>query len=188
MKDRFRLVVSGGTEKASETNESFEGQVGAYVDYFFKDRVTLRAGYRYGFSLGANDPFKEHRIVLDQSLHKPLPWSFVLSDRNRQELRWVDSDFSMRFRNRVTIEKAFPLGKRSLIPYSSGEIFYDTRYSSFNRFRLAIGTEIAFAKRELWISNLRRQRVLNLYYLWQRDSRSQPKGLQAIGVKFEVHF
>jgi hypothetical protein len=188
VKDRFRLVVVGGSEKDGETNNSFEGQAAIYLDYFLKDKVTLRAGYRYGFSLGSNEPFNEHRIVLDQTLHKPIPRNFVLSDRNREEFRWFDADFSMRYRNRAKVEKTFAFSKRSLVPYVSGEVFYDTRFSTFNRFRLATGTQIVFAKREFWLSNLRRQRMLDVYYVWQRDSRSQSKNLHAIGVTFEIHF
>lgn len=188
LNERFRLVVAAGSEKASETREGLEAQAGAYVDCFFRDRITLRAGYRYGFALGDNEPFSEHRVVLDQTFHKPLQRKFVFSDRNRQELRWINGDFSLRFRNRAKLERAFVIGKRSLVPYGSGELFYDSRFSTFNRFRLTIGTQLVFAKRETWLMNIRRQRILDVYYLWQTDSRSQPKRLHAIGVTFEIHF
>jgi hypothetical protein len=188
LNERFRLVVAAGSEKAGETRDALEAQAGAYVDCFFRERITLRAGYRYGFALDDNDPFAEHRLVFDQTFHKPLARQFVFSDRNRQELRWVNGDFSLRFRNRAKIEKTLVLGKRSLVPYGSGELFYDSRFSTFNRFRLAAGTQFVFAKRETWLMNIRRQRVLDFYYLWQADSRSQPRRLHAIGVTFEVHF
>jgi hypothetical protein len=188
LNERFRLIVSGGTEKAAETRNATEGHVGAFLDCFFRERITLRAGYRYGFQLGGNEPFSEHRVVLDQTFHKTLTRKFVFSDRNRQELRWVNGDFSLRFRNRAKLEKTFVVGKRSLVPYSSGELFYDSRFSTFNRFRFAAGTELVFAKRETWLMNIRRQRVLDFYYLWQADSRSEPRRLHAIGITFEVHF
>ena len=188
LNERFRLLLSNSSEKSSETRDGIEGQVGAYVDYFLKDRITLRAGYRYGYSLGATDPFAEHRITVDQTFHKPLPRSFVLTDRNRQEFRSVNDDFSLRLRNRITIEKSFPVRKISLVPYNSNEIFYDSRFSSVSRFQFALGTQILFAKREYWFINLRRQRVLDVYYLWQRDRRPETKSLHAIGVTFEIHF
>ena len=188
LNERFRLVVAAGSEKQGETRDGFEGHTAAYLDLFFRKRITLRAGYRYGFALGESDPFSEHRIILDQTFNKPLPRAFVLSDRNRQELRWRNGDFSVRFRDRATIEKTFVTGKRSLVPYSSGEIFYDSRFSTFNRVRLAFGTQIVFAKREFWLMNVRRERVLDVYYLWQADSRSQPSRVHVIGVTFGVHF
>jgi hypothetical protein len=185
--ERFRLVVEAGTEKAGETRDSLEGHVAAYLDCFFRKRITLRAGYRRGFSLDDN-PFSEHRAMFDQTFHKPLSHGFVLTDRNRQELRWLKDDFSVRFRNRGKIEKTFAIGKKSLVPYSSGEIFYDSRFSTFNRVRFTVGAELVFAKREYWLMNLRRQRVLDFYYLWQADSRSQPERLHVVGVTFEIHF
>ena len=186
--ERFRLVVAAGTEKAGETRDATEGQAGVYLDCFFRKRITLRAGYRHGFELGSYQPFSEHRVVVDQTFHKTLPRAFVFTDRNRQELRWVNGDFSTRFRNRATIEKTFIIGKRSFVPYGSGEFFYDTRFNTFNRVRLTFGTEIVFAKRESWLMNIRRQRVLDVYYLFQTDSRSQPSRLHAIGITFGVHF
>jgi uncharacterized protein DUF2490 len=101
LNQRFRLVVAAGVEKASETRDATEGQAGIYLDCFFRERITLRAGYRHGFELGDNEPFSEHRLVLEQTFHKTLARAFVFSDRNRQELRWVNGDFSVRFRNRA---------------------------------------------------------------------------------------
>lgn len=187
LNERFRLLVEAGSEKASETRDSLEGQVGAYLDLFFRKRITLRAGYRHGFSLD-DKPFSEHRVTFDQTFHKPLPRAFVFSDRNRQELRWLSGDFSARFRNRARIEKTFRVGKKSLVPYGAAEVFYDSRFSTFNRFRATVGTELVFAKREFGLMNLRRQRVLDFYYLWQADSRSQPERLHVVGVTFEIHF
>lgn len=187
LNERFRLLVEAASEKAGETKDSLEGNVGAYLDLFFRKRITLRAGYRRGFSLDDN-PFSEHRVTFDQTFHEPLPRKFAFSDRNRQELRWLSGDFSTRFRNRGMIEKTILAGKKSLVPYGSGEIFYDSRFSTFNRLRLTVGTQLVFAKREFWLMNLRRQRVLDFYYLWQADSRSQPRRLHVIGVKFEIHF
>lgn len=188
LKEKFRLSFRVSEQKSSETNGSFEGQFGVHVDYFWKKKWTLRAGYRYGFSLGSNSPFKEHRPLLEETFQKPLERGFVFTDRNRQEFRWINGDFSMRFRNRATLERDFAIGKRSLVPYGSAEIFYDTRFNTFNRYRLALGTRIRFKKRELGRTNLRRQNVLDLYYLWQGDSRSQPRHVDALGITFGIYF
>jgi hypothetical protein len=188
LNDQFRLLISASSEKASESRDGLEGQVGGYVDYFLKKRVTLRAGYSYRFSLDASDPYHEHRVSTDQSFHKLLAHEFVFSDRNRQEFRWIVGDFSMRFRNRLMLEKSFDVKNRSLVPYGSGEIFYDTRYSTFNRVRFTVGTEIHFKRREVWLLNVRRRRILDLYYLWQRDTRSSTRNLQAVGISLELHY
>ena len=63
LNEKFRLFFLATTTKAEETRENIEGQVGAHIDYLIHRKASLRAGYRYGFSLGGSDPFKEHRIV-----------------------------------------------------------------------------------------------------------------------------
>jgi len=189
--DKYRLIFTGTVSKARETRDSFEGQLGAHLDHFFNDRITLRVGYRYGFSLGSNDKFREHRNVTEESICKKIKGSILLTDRNRQDWRWVDGDFSFRYRNRLTAEKEFRLGDRPITPYGSAEIFYDTRFSTFNRYRFASGVQIALRKirsNEPLLLILRKERVLDIYYLRQVDTRSEPRHVNTIGISFAIHF
>lgn len=191
VKEKYRLVFTGTVSKARETRDSFEGQVGAHVDYLFSKLATFRAGYRYGFSMGSHDHFREHRIVTEQTIRKKLGTSILLSDRNRQDWRWVNGEFSFRYRNRVTAEKEFRLRDRPITPYGSAEIFYDTRFSTFNRYRFAAGVQIALRRirsDEPLLLILRKERVLDIYYLRQEDTRSEPRPINAIGVSFAIHF
>jgi len=121
LNEKSRLFFLATTTKAQETRENTEGQVGAHLDYQLYRRVSLRTGYRYGFSLGGSDPFKEHRIIFEQTLHQPLLLQVLLSDRNREDLRWVNGEFSARYRNRVTLEREFKLLNRAFTPYGSAE-------------------------------------------------------------------
>jgi hypothetical protein len=189
--DKYRFVFTGTVSRARETQESFEGQLGVHVDHFFNDRITLRVGYRYGFSLGSNEKFREHRIVTEETIRKKIKRSILLTDRNRQDWRWVDGDFSFRYRNRLTAEREFRLAGRPITPYGSAEIFYDTRFSTFNRYRFASGVQIALRKirsNEPLLLILRKERVLDIYYLRQVDTRSEPKHVNAIGISFAIHF
>ena len=189
--EKYRLVFTGSVSKARETKDNFEAQLGAHVDYFFSDRITIRAGYRYGFSLGSNDEFREHRLVTEASFRKRIKSSILLTDRNRQDWRWVNGDFSFRYRNRLTAEKEFRIAGRPITPYGSAEIFYDTRFSTFNRYRFASGVQIALRKirsSEPLLLILRKERVLDIYYLRQEDTRSEPKHTNAIGVSLAIHF
>jgi len=98
---------------------NLEGQFGAHVDYTVSRRLVLRAGYRYGFSITEADPFKEHRPLLEQTLRQQLPLKILLSDRNRDEFRFVNGDFSFRYRNRLMLEREFLF---------AGEIDYALRF------------------------------------------------------------
>ncbi len=190
VKPKIRLFFLGTITKAQETRENSEGQVGAHVDFLLNKHLTLRTGYRYGFSLSGSDPFKEHRIVLEQTLRQPIPLGILLSDRNREDLRFVNGQFSARYRNRVTLEREFALGKRKLTPYASGEIYYDSRFDTWNRNRLAIGLQVPLKRGFPLLSLLepRRQLVLDIYYMRQNDSRSQPHHVNGVGLAVSLYF
>lgn len=188
LKEKFRLFVEVSEQSSTESGTSSHAQVGIHLDYFWKKRWTLRAGYRYGFDISSSDPFKEHRFLFEETYSKSLLRRFVLHARNRQEFRDVNGDFSMRFRTRLMLERDFAFGKRSIVPYATGEAFYDTRFNALNRYRVTTGVQLFFKKRTDEILRLRKQKVLDLYYLWQHDSRSQPEQVHALGIKFAIHY
>jgi hypothetical protein len=96
-----------------------------------------------------------------------------LIDRNRLDLRWVNGNFSWRYRNRLTLERHFKIGeKRALTPYASGELFYDSRFDAWNRSRLRAGLQ----------TTLSRTIMVDGYYVRQDDSRSSPRLINAVGV------
>lgn len=113
VKPKVRLYLLGTVSKAVEDGElrnaqAFEAQIGAHIDYIPNDHVILRAGYRFGTAVGSNsDPFKEHRLVTEQTLRKLLPGDLLLSDRNREDFRFVNGNYSFRYRNRVTFVGRF---------------------------------------------------------------------------------
>jgi hypothetical protein len=150
----------------------------------------LRAGYRYSFAPGDEDPFKEHRIVTEQTFRQDLPLAMLLSDRNRQDWRFVNGDFSFRYRNRVRLEREFRVSGRSMTPYGSAEAFYDTRFEVWNRNRLTVGAEFQLKRGFPLLRELtpRKQVILDLYYTKQNDSRSQPHHVHAVGVALSLHF
>ena len=187
---KFRLFFLATTTKAEETKDNIEGQVGAHIDYHLHEKVSLRTGYRYGFSLGGSDPFKEHRIIVEQTLRQPLPLQVLLSDRNREDLRWVNGEFSARYRNRVTLEREFKVRNRPITPYGSAEAFYDSRFKTRNRNRFAVRVQIAFKRGAPLISLIhqKKQMVLDVYLMRQNDSRSQPRHLNAVGMAFNIYF
>jgi hypothetical protein len=187
--EKIRLFFLFSINEAEETKEKTEGQFGAHVDYTVNKRLALRVGYRYGFSLTEEDPFKEHRIVSDQTFRQPLPLKILLSDRNQQDFRFVNRKFSFRYRNRLMIEREF-LWRRSITPYGSVEVYHDSRFDVWNRNRLTAGVQIQLKKAFplLRLVTPHKQVMLDLYYTKQNDSRSQPNHLHAIGAALAIHF
>jgi hypothetical protein len=196
VKPKVRLYLLGTISKSVEDGEirnaqGFEAQIGAHVDYIPNDHIILRVGYRFGTSVGdADSPFKEHRLLTEQTLRKLLPGDLLLSDRNREDFRFVNGDFSFRYRNRVSIEREVHVFKgRTITPYVSAEIFYDTRFSAWNRNRLAVGFQQSLRRGPLRKMLLpKRQVILDLYYMRQNDSRSETQHVNAIGAALAFYF
>jgi hypothetical protein len=196
IKPKVRLYLLGAVSKSVEDGElfnaeSFEGQVGVHVDYLPNPHVILRTGYRYGRALGENDDgFREHRFLTEQTLKKLLPGDLLLSDSNREDFRFLNGDFSFRYRNRVQIEREFHVFKgRTMTPYVSGAISYDTRYDIWNRNRLAVGLMTSLRRgplrKMLWPQH---QVILDLYYMHQNDSRSTPAHVNGLGAALSFYF
>ena len=196
IKPKVRLFLLGTVSKSVEDGElrnaqSYEAQIGVHVDYIPNEHVILRAGYRYGTAVGSNDDgFREHRLLTEQTLRKLVPGNFLLSDRNREDFRVINGDFSFRYRNRLTIEREIPVFRsRTTTPYVSGEIFYDTRYHVWNRNRWAVGVQQSLRRGPLGKMLLpKSQIVLDLYFMRQNDSRSSPPHVNAIGTSLAFHF
>jgi hypothetical protein len=196
VKPKVRLYLIGTVSKSVEDGEirnaqAFEAQIGAHVDYIPNDHIILRTGYRFGSSVGDTDsPYKEHRILTEQTLRKLLPGDVLLSDRNREDFRFISGDFSFRYRNRLTIEREVHLLKeRTITPYASAEIFYDTRYNAWNRNRFAVGLQQSLRRGPLRRMLLpKRQVILDLYYMRQNDSRSETQHVNAIGAALAFYF
>ena len=190
LKPKVRLYFLGTVSKSVEDGEllnaqAYEAQIGAHVDYIPNEHVILRTGYRFGSAVGSDsDPFKEHRFLTEQTLRKLLPGGLLLSDRNREDFRFLNGDFSFRYRNRVTVEREFHLLKKRIItPYASGELFYDTRYDVWNRNRYAVGVQMSLRRSSILKMLLpKRQIILDLYLMRQNDSRSDSPHVNALGA------
>ena len=196
VKPKVRLYLLGTVSKSVEDGEfrnaeGYESQFGVHVDYIPNNHVILRTGYRYGTSVGSNsEPFKEHRLLTEQTFRQLLPGDLVLSDRNREDFRFVNGDFSFRYRNRVTLEREVHLYKgRNITPYVSGEIFYDTRYKTWNRNRFAVGVQQSLLRGPLQKLLLpKRQVILDLYLMRQNDSRAEIQHVNALGAALIFYF
>ncbi len=188
--EKWRLYFLVTLNRAEETREDNELTLGAHLDYTVNKRLALRSGYRYTFSRSDTNPFREHRVIAEQTFRQDLPWSLLLTDRNRQDFRFVNGNYSFRYRNRLMLEREFRRWGRSFTPYGSVEVYYDTRFNVWNRNRLTAGTQIQLKRGFPLLRELlpRRQIILDLYYTKQNDSRSQPHHVQAIGASLALHF
>ena len=108
------------------------------------DYLRLRLGAVYVTPLDQQHESQEFRIVADLTPRFRLWNNILVALRNRTESRFINGEFSFRYRPRVWVERTFydVLGI-PITPYGSAELFYDSRVSSFMRTRWQVGSAFA---------------------------------------------
>ncbi len=199
LKPRTRLYLMAALVRAQEPEAASGGiyrdiQLGAHLDISLKpifrrklamkgdwDReryLWARIGYRYGTTLGGvEDPFHEHRGIVELTGRAPLPRDFWIVLRNRVDLRDVNGNYSTRYRIRLAVEREVRLFGLETVPYVNAEVSYDSRYDAWNRQRYQAGLEVALSKR--W--------RIEPYYTRQNDSRSDMPHLNAFGLSLKYY-
>jgi uncharacterized protein DUF2490 len=184
----LRLMFMTSRSTDGSTYESF--QFGPNLDITYKpilrrrvrtndsskeQFVTFRVGYQYLVNVGQPN---ENRIVLQLTPRLPLPWSLLLSDRNRADLRVIRGNFSWRYRNRLALERTFRIRSVSLTPYAQEEVYYDSRFDAWTQNSYEFG--VAFP--------VRRRFELAPYYNRENQSRSSTPHANIIGVTVSLYF
>ncbi len=148
-------------------------------DVFRQRFLTFRAGYQYSTSLVNGDNSSENRAIAESTARYPLPGKVVVVDRNRGDFRFVKGQpFSMRYRNRLRVERDFELAGVVFTPYAYDEIFYNTKYGAWNRNRYAAGVEFPVGPHV----------VVAPFLLRQRDTRANVKFINALGLTLSLYF
>lgn len=189
---RFRFDLYTGQEKSEELGAK-KSKIGAGVSFRVKpifkrlldaadsDKQHLLvwgAIYEYSVAKENEATSLEHKIMLDATLRYDLPNKFLLSNRNRVELRWVNSDFHFRYRNRPAVERSFKLYKRDITPYLAAEAFWDQRYKKWNVFKFSSGVQVPVFRRT----------VLELFYERQHCNTCATKDTNIFGLNYIIAF
>lgn len=154
-------------------------QAGIGVGYALNRYLSIFGSYRYIVS----DPVPgrhqtEHRYFFDLTGRVPLGQHFMLSDRNRVEVRDMAGNVSHRYRNRVQVECDLRLGERRVAPYAAYEIFYDDRFDLWSRRQYFAGTRLPLGK----------HLTLDTYFMRQLDVRARPGRVSTVGIHFRFDY
>ena len=196
LSESSRIYLLGAYTSVKENSYS-EGQFGVHFDWFTgrprflprlgthaktedeaKRILMLRVGYRYGTSLiDSSDPFEEHRALGEATL-RARPIGLLVSNRIRADLRWVNEERSQRYRDRLKAEKVLRLGDYHPVLYGSAEIYYDTRYDEFNRYRLIAGAVLPLPLKS----------EVDIYAASQHDRQAETQHVLALGTALSFYF
>jgi len=185
-----RLYFSAARTK--ENGDSTDTDFSVSIDFHIKPLVSLknnrardeskskllllRAGFHY---IPSRDGPTENRIALDAIPRLPLKAGIVATARNRLELRFINGDFSWRFRHRLGIERNFAIGSYGITPYARAEFYYDSTYGKWSRTALTGGC----------IFPIRKHSEMEAYYEHQNKTEKSPNlQLSAIGIQLNLYF
>jgi hypothetical protein len=95
------------------------------------------------------------------------------------DFRLIGGEHSRRYRNRLTVEREFSIGRFRFGPYARGEIFYDSRYGKTSRTELTAGSAFPITKHF----------ELEGYFAHQQDTAASPnRTVNAAGVVINLYF
>ena len=172
--DRYRSMfeLSASTEREGSRQE---GTLGLYQDYLWLPRGYARVGYRFTFSR-RDASYRESRAVAEVTISGGIAPGTRLLNRTRTELRWVNSRYSYRLRDRIQLQHALRDSGRALAPYGTAEAYYDSRHRALSRIGGRIGTDLRITRRV----------VTDVYVARQNNSRDEPRYVNAFGIVLKV--
>ena len=193
LSDTSRLFFLGSLNR-NLTESTTDGVIGVHIDMTVKpifrrelheadwerDRyLWIRIGYQLSWNFnGGGWGSTENRGIIEATGRAPLPLKFWLVNRLRVDLRYMETDFSARFRERLGIEREVVVFGVITVPYAEAEVSYDTRYDAWNQQRYQAGAEIGLT--EHW--------RIEPYYARQEDQRSSPDHLNVVGFIVKTYW
>ena len=148
------------------------------IDSDKESRLVLNAGYEYLWTgqQGAATTAENRVLIVATPRYRPHG-RWLLEDRNRLELRWVDGAYSTRYRNRLTVERDIRVHDFRFSPYVSAEVFYDFARDSWDEQQYAVG--VAWPYRRIF--------MVRTYYLFQHCNCA-PDNVNVLGLALNVYF
>lgn len=88
----------------------------------------------------------EDRAVVSGYARAELPAEVWLEARARADLRWMQGDYSTRYRLRLEVNREFTVLEHAVLPYFNAEAMYDTRFDGWARALYQGGAEVTVNK------------------------------------------
>jgi hypothetical protein len=188
------IRVSFQAKDTREGGDSTQAAIGPNVDFYLKPLIRLKritsfdlddaksrplvltAGY--SFLSSPNSP-STSRVIVAATSHLPVKAELLLTDRNRTDLDWSNGAFTWRYRNKLSLQRTFPIRSYHLLRYASAEIYYESQYSKVSTTELYAGTNLPLGKHI----------DLDPYYEHQNNTGKKPnKQVNGLGLTLSLYF
>ncbi|MGZ8538486.1 MAG: DUF2490 domain-containing protein [Flavisolibacter sp.] len=139
----------------------------------------LRAGFLYSRSPPDDENVvKEYTIMTEANARIYLPFKFLLIPKNRLDWRFVNGDFTPRYRAKLQLERDISTGYLSFNVYGYAEYFVNINSDAHNRTRFALGSELKVSKHANF----------EVYFVHQFDNGLGVPTVDAIGLALKLFF
>jgi hypothetical protein len=117
-------------------------------DWQRKRYLWARLGYTRVLKAEEGGPthVAEDRAVVSGYARAELPVEVWLEARARADLRWMQGDYSTRYRLRLEVNREFTVLEHAVLPYFNAEAMYDTRFDGWVRALVQGGAEVTVNK------------------------------------------
>lgn len=192
LRSNIRFVFQA--KDTREGGEPTEAEVGPSIEFYLKPFLRLKEttvldlddaksrplvlsiGYRYVPSPGKPPTNRMEPVA---TFHFPIKGQILISDRNRADLDWSSGNFTWRYRNRLTLERAFKIRSYQLKPYVSAEVFYESQYQKWSTTALYAGCLLPVSKHVQF----------DPYYEHQNNTGKRPnQQLNQFGLVLNLYF
>jgi hypothetical protein len=114
-------------------------------------------GYEYLKTTQTGSTTSEDRVTLELTPGFRFAQDFLVRDRSRVELRWINGSYSTTYRNRLSVEWDRIVAGFRFAPYGAVEAFYNGSEHAWNEWWYTAGVEFPFGRRFLIDAYYRRQ-------------------------------
>lgn len=190
--ERTRLQLYAETENGEEFGY-LQFKTGALLNYRMKGiarphqkdideeneyYLVIGAGYEYLQTVQSGNTKHENRLMV-QATPRHIPFAGLLfQDRNRVEFRWNNGTYDVRYRNKLSVNRAFKINKFRVTPYASGALFWDRKYHAWNENQYAFGVQFPYKHRLM----------LDTFYLRQNCTTCSQDPLNVWGLTINLYF
>ncbi len=140
-----RVIALAASGRNRDTDATYQAEQGLLFEHQFASYFLGRVGYEH-VSGTDGSAFTEQRALLEQTFRLYLPAQVITEYRTREDLRWLNTGFSARLRERLQVSRDFTIDGYKFTPYGSAEVYFDTRYGTFSRYRLTLGVTLPITR------------------------------------------
>lgn len=150
----------------------FDEPHAANIDPDKENYLVTAAGYEHLQTIQSGKDTIENRLAVEATPRYRLGKSLLLTDRNRVEFRWVNGEYSTRYRNLVEAEYDAEICGFRFTPYASAEFFYDITTAVWKQEWYTAGFQVPYRH---WL-------MVDVYYLRQNCPSCNPAFINVLGL------